>query len=66
MYPNDSRDGTPHPHDGEHAPEPRGRRLETEFVAGKIFLGGLDSKTTSDTVMEYVQRWYVVDPRALC
>lgn len=59
MYTNGSQEGNPHPHDDEHTPEGgRGRRLETDFVAGKIFLGGLDSKTTSNTVMEYVAQWY--------
>ncbi len=45
--------------DNEANADSRGRKLD-DFVAGKIFLGGLDSSTTTDTVMEYVQQWYGV------
>lgn len=66
MYPNGGQEGIHQPHDDQHIPEGgRGRRLETDFVAGKIFLGGLDSKTTSDTVMEYVAQWCVVACRTI-
>ena len=35
----------------------RGRRPEHDFVEGKLFLGGLDTQTTKETLVEYCTQW---------
>ncbi|KAK9868052.1 hypothetical protein WJX84_004457 [Apatococcus fuscideae] len=31
--------------------------MDSEFVEGKLFLGGLDNATTKETLLEYVSQW---------
>ena len=43
-------------------PRPGGggrNRMDSEFVEGKLFLGGLDNATTKETLLEYVSQWSV-------
>lgn len=36
-----------------------GFRPEHDFVEGKLFLGGLDTQTTKETLVEYCTQWQV-------
>lgn len=33
------------------------RRMDDQVVEGKLFLGGLDTNTTKQTLLEYVTQW---------
>ena len=33
--------------------------MDSEFVEGKLFLGGLDNATTKENLLEYVSQWCV-------
>ena len=35
----------------------RGTRADQDFVEGKLFVGGLDTQTTKETLVEYCQQW---------
>ena len=35
------------------------RRMDDQVVEGKLFLGGLDTNTSKEIVLEYVTQWYV-------
>lgn len=35
-----------------------GKTRPHDFVEGKLFLGGLDAKTTKDSLAQYCQHWY--------
>lgn len=35
----------------------RGGGPKEDFVEGKLFLGGLDTNTTKDILVEYCQQW---------
>lgn len=52
------------PRDVPAGPRPGGggggggrNRMDSEFVEGKLFLGGLDNATTKETLLEYVSQW---------
>lgn len=53
--------GAAAPRDVPAGPRPGGgggrNRMDSEFVEGKLFLGGLDNATTKETLLEYVSQW---------
>eukprot|EP00976_Prorocentrum_cordatum_P060918 1176092-Prorocentrum_minimum.AAC.6 len=38
---------------------PRGQRYDTTFSEGKLFLGGLDSRTSKQSLIDYCSPWFV-------
>ena len=51
------RGGSDYGGDGPSSYGGRGRRPEHDFVEGKLFLGGLDTQTTKETLVEYCTQW---------
>ena len=51
------RGGSEYGADGSSSYSGRGRRPEHDFVEGKLFLGGLDTQTTKETLVEYCTQW---------
>ena len=57
---NNSMGGSRPQRDAPAGPRPGGggrNRMDSEFVEGKLFLGGLDNSTTRETLLEYVSQW---------
>lgn len=36
---------------------PAGRRYDSELTPGKLFVGGLDQRTTQETLVQYCSKW---------
>ena len=39
------------------APPPQGRRYDSELTPGKLFIGGLDPRTSQQTLVDYCAQW---------
>jgi hypothetical protein len=48
----------------QRTPDLRGQRYDTTSFEGKLFLGGLDSRTSKETLLEYCSPWWVHFARA--
>ncbi len=59
---NNMMGGEAAPRNTPAGPRPGGggrNRMDSEFVEGKLFLGGLDNATTKETLLAYVRQWCV-------